>query len=79
MYIWLEFGFRQKHSTNHALLSMTQQIKDIIDEGNLAVEVFVDFWKTLDTVNHNIFLKKLEHYGEKGIANKCFLSYLANR
>ena len=51
---------------------MTQQIKDIIDEGNLAVEAF-------DTVNHNIFLKKLEHYGKKGIANKCFLSYLANR
>ena len=25
----LQFGFRQKHSTNHALLSMTQQIKDI--------------------------------------------------
>ena len=30
----LQFGFRQHHSTNHALLSMTQQIRDIIDKGN---------------------------------------------
>ena len=25
----IQFGFRQKYSTNHALLSMTQQIKAI--------------------------------------------------
>ena len=59
----LQFGFRQKHSTNHALLSMTQQIRDIIENGNIAIGVFVDFQKAFDTVNHNIFLKKLIHYG----------------
>ena len=38
---------------------MTQQIKEAIDSGNLAVGVFVDFQKVFDTVNHKIFLKKL--------------------
>ena len=67
----LQFGFRQKHSTNHALLDMTQQIKEAIDSGNLAVGVFVDFQKAFDTVNHKILLKKLEYYGVR-VANKYF-------
>ena len=65
----LQFGFRQKHSTNHALLSMTQEIKETIDKENVAVRVFVDFQKAFDTVNHKIFLQNFEHYGVRGLAN----------
>jgi len=72
----MQFGFRQKHSTNHALLSMCQQIRETIDKGNLAVGVFVDFQKAFDTVNHEILLRKLEHYGIRGLPNQWFSSYL---
>ena len=58
---------------------MTQQIKDNIDKGNLAVGVFVDFQKAFDTVNHKILLRKLDHYGIRGISNDWFSSYLSNR
>ena len=75
----LQFGFGQKHSTNHVLLNMTQQTKDIFDKGHLAVGVFVDFQKAFAVVNHKILSRKLEHYGIRGIVNTWFSSYLSNR
>ena len=39
----LQLGFRQKDSTNHALLNMVQQIKETIDKGDICIVVFVDF------------------------------------
>ena len=32
------------------------------------VAVFIDFKKASDTVDHNILLNKLEHYGIRGLA-----------
>ena len=53
-----QFGFREMHSTNHALMSMIQQIRDTMDDGNIAVGVFVDFQKAFDTVNHDYTSEK---------------------
>lgn len=75
----LQFGFREKHSTNHALMSMIQQIRDTMDDRNTAIGVFVDFQKAFDTVNHDILIRKLEHYGIRGIPNNWFKSYLTDR
>ena len=75
----LQFGFRAKHSTNHALLSLTEMIREALDNSDFACGIFIDLQKAFDTVDHQILLKKLEHYGVRGLANNWFRSYLTNR
>ena len=58
---------------------MINQITRQTDEGRITVGVFIDFAKAFDTINHKILLKKLEHYGIRGIALQWFQNYLAYR
>ena len=55
----LQFGFRQQHSTSHALISITENIRKALDDGNISCGVFVDLQKAFDTVDHQILLAKL--------------------
>ena len=74
-----QFGFRSNHSTDHAILSIVDKIQKAIEERNYSCGIFLDFSKAFDTVNYKILLRKLEHYGIRGVANDWFKSYLTNR
>ena len=74
-----QFGFRPHHSTNHALITITEHIRSALDKSNFTCGVFLDFQKAFDTVNHGILLSKLSYYGASGIAHDLFKSYLTNR
>ena len=76
----LQFGFRQQYSTSHALINITENIRKALDDGNIGCGVFVVFYqKAFNTVDHQILLAKLNHYGIRGISNDWFKSYLSNR
>ena len=75
----LQFGFREKHSTTHALLSLTESIKHFSDNGKHGCGIFLDLQKASDTVNHNILVKKLEHYRVRGNVLDWFRSCLCER
>ena len=57
-------------------MSITENIQSSMDLGKYTGGVFTYFWKTFDTADHNILLKKLEHYGVRRIWNKWFRTYL---
>ena len=68
----LQFGFQHNYSTSHALINLIEDIRKNLDEGKVGYGIFVDLQKAIDTVDHEILLSKLEHYGIRGVANDCF-------
>ena len=67
-------GFRNFPSRNHALVSITEEIRQVLYKDEFACDVFLDFQKAFDTVDHNT---KLNHHGIRGVNLDWFQSYLA--
>ena len=59
----LQFSFRPKYSTTHALINLTESIRQSLDEGSFGFGIIVDLQKAFDTVDYKILLYKLEYYG----------------
>ena len=74
-----QFGFRKNHSTELALIEIVDQIRMSLDKGDMTCGIFVDLSKAFDTVNHEILIDKLHHYGIRGKTLDLFKSYLESR
>jgi len=74
-----QFGFKKNHSTEMALIILIDKIVNALENNEHVIGIYLDFAKAFDTVDHNILLMKLQHYGIRGISLSWFRSYLNNR
>ena len=62
-----------------AVLEAYNKIVSLLDKGEHTPGIFLDLSKAFDTINHDILLSKLHHYGVRGNALEWFRNYLTNR
>lgn len=74
-----QFGFRKYHNTIDAL---TKTHDYIINENRLnkkTIGIFIDLKKAFDSIDNEILISKLKHYGIDGPYNNLLKSYVSNR
>jgi len=74
-----QYGFRKHHSTELALLDIYNKISSSLDLNYHTIGIFLDLSKAFDTIDHDILLSKLHHYGIRGTALDLLSSYLSDR
>lgn len=73
-------GFRALHSTESALLKVSNDILLSIDSGSSAILILLDLSAAFDTIDHDILLNRLQCVvGVQGQALQWFTSYLKGR
>ncbi len=73
-------GFRPYHSTETALIRVTNDLLLSSDRGCISLLVLLDLSTAFETIDHNILLNRLENFvGISGSALAWFKSYLSDR
>ena len=72
-------GNKQWHSTETALLKITDVILKAMNNQQLTAVVLLDMSKAFDSLDHGILISELEDVGVSNTALKWFKSYLTNR
>jgi retron-type reverse transcriptase len=71
-----QYGFRARHSCQDLLVKLQQLVFNSKNVKLQSLAIFIDLKKAFDTVDFDILLNKLDHYG---LPANWFKSYLTNR
>ena len=74
-----QYGYKHQHSTVNAITEFVARTLHTFSRNETTLAVFLDLIKLFDTLNHEILLGKLRHYGIRGRDLKWFRSFLTNR
>ncbi|KAJ1168675.1 hypothetical protein NDU88_000592 [Pleurodeles waltl] len=72
-------GFRTNHSTETALISVTDDIRTLMDNGETVALILLDLSAAFDTVCHRTLITRLRSTGIQGQALDWIASFLSNR
>ena len=72
-------GNRKLHSTETALLYVTDQLLQAMDNKKVSIMVLLDMSKAFDSIRHDILLSKLQNLDFSQGTLDWFQSYLSNR
>ena len=72
-------GYRKGFNTQHALLTLVENWRKILDNKGFGGAILMDLSKAFDTLNHDLLIAKLHAYGFEHDALKLLHSYLSKR
>ena len=72
-------GYRKGFSTQHALISLLEKWRNILDKKGFSGAILMDLSKAFDCLNHDLLIAKLHAYGFSKKSVKLIRSYLKNR
>ena len=75
----IQSGFRRQHSTATALLNVTADMYEAVNNNNVCMLVLLDLSKAFDTVDHTLLLAKLKYYNISHETVMWFKSYFSDR
>ena len=72
-------GFRNAHSTQHALFKLLQSWEKELDKGGFVGTILMDLSKAYDCIPHELLIAKLKCYRLDNGSLRLLLDYLTNR
>jgi hypothetical protein len=74
-----QFGFKRNRGCEDLIAKVVSTASSIVDNKNTAILISLDISKAFDSVDHEILLRKLNHYGIRGASNELIRNFLHDR